>query len=80
MKNQELKALLKTLRAFGTVSYKCDGVELLLDPNFVSTKPALKSRLTEVKSLQEQIDKHLPQLDDESWLLAGVKPEEPSEV
>jgi hypothetical protein len=31
---KDLKALIKTLRANGVVSFKHEGLELLLDPNF----------------------------------------------
>jgi hypothetical protein len=39
MKGQQLKALLKLLRSQGVVSYKCDGLEVVIDPNFKETVP-----------------------------------------
>ena len=46
MKPSELKRLLKLLRSQGVVSYKCEGLELLLDPNY--------------KEISNSSPKHLP--------------------
>lgn len=37
MKPSQLRSLLKLLRSQGVVSYKHDGLELLLDPNYKET-------------------------------------------
>lgn len=46
MKPADLKRLLKLLRSQGVVSYKCEGLELLLDPSH--------------KMTPEIVTKHLP--------------------
>lgn len=67
MTTKELKQLIKTLRSLGVVSYKHEGLELLLDPNH---SPATGKRKKPKETLQETIDKTAPQLTDEEWLLA----------
>lgn len=59
----------------GVVSYKAQGVELLLDPNHVApTKGKAPKALR--GDLQHQIDSVSPRMSDEDWLLAGVQPDE----
>jgi hypothetical protein len=69
--NRSLSALLKLLRAHGCVSYKHDGLELLLDPHFTPvTKTASKIDSTgSPLSLQAQVDGVAPGF-------LGMSPEE----
>lgn len=74
MSNRELKALIKTLRSQGVVSYEANGIKLLLDPNYrleQKQKRGTKyNKISQTNDLQEQIDGLVPQLTDEQWLLA----------
>lgn len=74
MSTKELKSLIKALRSQGVVSYECNGLKLLLDPNYQPKRKAVskasQKRLNASSDLQEQIDGLVPQLTDEQWLLA----------
>lgn len=74
MSNRELKALIKTLRSQGVVSYEANGIKLLLDPNYrLEQRPkrgTKYNKISQTNDLQEQIDGLVPQLTDEQWLLA----------
>lgn len=82
MKPRELKALIKLLRASGVVSYECNGMKLLLDPNHVSAPTAKRLRaankVQDNEDLQDQLNKFVPQLTDEEWLISTnmIDPEE----
>lgn len=77
-----LKALLRTLRDQGVVSYKHEGLEILLDPNFQPQAPSgvLKAKAKAVETVQEQVSNMIPMPDltDEQWLLSTnmVDPDE----
>lgn len=74
MSNRELKALIKTLRSQGVVSYEANGIKLLLDPNYRPEQRPKRgtkyNKISQTNDLQEQIDGLVPQLTDEQWLLA----------
>lgn len=72
---KQLKALLRMLRDQGVVSFKHDGLELLLDPNFrapMAAKSDVHASATPSEALQEQVAAliPMPQLTDEQWLLS----------
>lgn len=74
---KELKSLIKLLRSEGVVSYKEGGLELLLDPNYSSAKrsaSSTKAAKDSVQVLQEQVDKLIPTLTDEEWLISTNLP------
>lgn len=77
MSTKELKSLIKMLQSHGVVSYEENGLKLLLDPNHLSAKRSAKSSKKSKDSatvIQEQVDKLIPTLSDEEWLISTNLP------